>query len=58
MRIGDRIRVMLSPMYLAAGAAILVRAPKEPVAWLMGVSFIVYGVYRLALVGKALRPRR
>jgi len=55
MTIGDRIRVMLSPMYLAAGAAILVRAPKEPVAWLLGVSFIAYGVYRLALVRRALR---
>ena len=55
MIIGDRICVMLSPMYLAAGAAILVRAPKEPVAWLLGVSFIAYGVYRLALVRRALR---
>jgi hypothetical protein len=55
MSLGDRIRVMLSPMYLAAGAAILVRAPREPVAWMLGVSFIAYGVYRLVLIRRSLR---
>ena len=55
MTTGDRIRVLLSPMYLAAGVTILLRAPREPVAWLLGVSFVAYGVYRLALVRRSLR---
>ena len=55
MTTGDRIRIALSPMYLVVGASVLLRAPREPLAWLLGLSFIAYGVYRLALVRRALK---
>jgi hypothetical protein len=42
-------------MYLVAGVAILWRAPREPIAWLLGASFVAYGVYRLALLRRVLR---
>ena len=56
MTVSDRIRVALSPLYLIAGVAILVRGWHEPLGWLLGVSFGAYGVYRLALVRRALKP--
>ena len=57
MTTSDKIRVALSPMYLIVGISLLVRAVREPLAWILGLSFIAYGVYRLALVRRALRSR-
>jgi hypothetical protein len=54
MRASDKVRVALSPLYLVAGIAILIRGWHEPLAWLLGLLFTGYGVYRLALVKKAL----
>ena len=38
-----------------AGVIILVRGVREPLGWILGLSFIAYGVYRIALVRRALR---
>jgi hypothetical protein len=54
VRLGDRIRVALSPLYLIAGVTILVRGYREPLGWVLGVSFCAYGIYRLMLIKKAL----
>ena len=54
MSSSDKIRIALSPLYLVAGASILLRAWREPLGWLLGVAFMGYGVYRLLLVRKAL----
>ncbi len=54
MGTSDKVRVALSPLYLAAGVAILVRGWREPLGWLLGLTFAAYGVYRLVLVKKAL----
>ena len=53
MGISDKIRVALSPLYVVAGALILVRAWREPLGWLLGLSFAAFGLYRLMLVRKA-----
>jgi hypothetical protein len=55
MRASDKFRIALSPLYLIAGVAILIRGWHEALGWLLGLSFASYGVYRLFLVKKALR---
>lgn len=55
MSTGDKIRIALSPMYVIAGGTILVRGVHEPLGWILGLSFLAYGVYRIALVRRALR---
>jgi hypothetical protein len=55
MGTSDKIRLLLSPLYLVAGVSILVRAWREPLGWLLGVAFMGYGVYRLLLVRRALK---
>jgi len=50
----DKIRVALSPLYLVAGVTILIRGAREPLGWILGLSFAAYGVYRLMLIRRAL----
>jgi hypothetical protein len=50
----DKLRVALSPLYVVAGAAMIVRGAHEPLGWILGLTFIAYGLYRLQLVRKAL----
>ena len=54
MRASDKFRIALSPLYLIAGVTILIRGWHEPLGWLLGLTFTGYGLYRLALVKKAL----
>jgi hypothetical protein len=50
MPVQDKIRVLLSPLYLVAGIAILVRGWRLPLGWILGLAFSAYGIYRLRLV--------
>jgi hypothetical protein len=52
---GDRIRLALSPLYLIVGVLVLFRGGRESLTWLLGLSFVAYGVYRLVLIKRALR---
>jgi hypothetical protein len=54
MPVQDKIRVALSPLYLIAGTTILLRGYREPLGWILGLSFSAYGVYRLMLIKRAL----
>ena len=54
MPVQDKIRIALSPLYLIAGVTILARGYREPMGWILGLSFAAYGVYRLMLIRRAL----
>jgi hypothetical protein len=56
----DKVRVALSPLYVAIGAkltAAWVGGARTPLVLVMGLSFVAYGVYRLLLVRRALQGR-
>jgi hypothetical protein len=51
----DKLRVALAPAHVVVGATLLLRGWRVPTAALVGLLFIVFGLYRIVLVRRALR---
>jgi hypothetical protein len=57
----DKIRVAMAPVPAAIGVALIVqfvRGAREPLVLVLGGLFVAYGVYRVALVRRALARKR
>jgi hypothetical protein len=58
--VADRLRIGLAPLHLLVGGALLAqfaRGPRTPMVAVLGALFVAFGVYRLALVRRALCDR-
>jgi hypothetical protein len=58
---GDQARIALAPAHVAIGALLTWRFfvdARTPMVLVLGLSFIAFGVYRIALIGRALRGKR
>jgi hypothetical protein len=56
----DWVRIALAPLHLVIGSVLLydfARAPKVPMVLVLGLLFVAFGVYRLALIHRALKSR-
>ena len=54
---GDKIRIALAPLHLGVGGSILWSWSQTgtPMLLVLGLSFVAFGAYRIALVVRALR---
>ena len=57
---GDKLRIALAPLHLGVGGSILWSWAKvgTPMLLVLGLSFVGFGAYRIALVTRALRRRK
>jgi len=56
--LGDKLRIGLAPLHILLGAVLCVRffrGARTPMVLVLGLAFIAYGLYRLALVRRGLR---
>jgi hypothetical protein len=57
---GDKLRMGLAPFHLVIGGVLIARfveGARNPMVLVLGVAFVVFGVYRLALIRRGLRSR-
>jgi len=55
---GDKIRIALAPIHIGLGAALIwqfARGPRTPMVLVLGILFIAFGCYRIALIRRALK---
>lgn len=58
LSVADQIRIGLAPLHLLLGGVLcarFVRGARTPMVLVLGLLFVAYGVYRLALIRKALK---
>ncbi len=56
----DKLRIALAPLHLALGVALVVkfaRGARTPMVLVLGLAFVAFGVYKLALIRKGLKAR-
>ncbi len=57
---GDQARIALAPLHVVVGASLVwrfVAGARTPMVLVLGLLFVAFGVYRLALVARALHRR-
>jgi hypothetical protein len=57
----DQIRIAITPLYIVIGGVLVydfVRVQRAPMVLVLGLLFIAFGGYRLALIRRGLRGRR
>jgi hypothetical protein len=59
---GDRVRIAMAPLHVVIGGALIVQFVRgletdqsTPMVLVLGIAFVAFGIYRLALIRKALR---
>jgi hypothetical protein len=58
---GDKMRIALAPLHVLIGGVLLhdfAKGPRAPMVLVLGVAFVAFGVYRLALVWRGLKRGR
>jgi hypothetical protein len=56
----DKLRIALAPLHLVIGSVLVsdfVRDRRAPMVLVLGLLFIAFGFYRLALIRRALKSR-
>jgi hypothetical protein len=57
----DKLRIALAPLHLVVGGSLIVRfvsGARTPMVLVLGVSFVAFGLYRLALVRRGLKSTK
>lgn len=58
---GDKLRIALAPLHVAVGGVLIyhfVADTRTPMVLAVGVGFIAFGIYKLALIRRGLKARR
>ncbi|MDB4970750.1 MAG: hypothetical protein JWN44_6439 [Myxococcales bacterium] len=61
LRAGDKARIAMAPFHVVIGGTMIwqfIAGTRTPMLLVMGLLFVVFGGYRLALIRRALGARR